>query len=320
MLKLLISSLCWTLSPEKAAEAVRSSALAEWSGKYQRGGSPDASAIDRSFRAAVDAGMQRLSSDGTSDAPADSVERLRIHTFAAHYLPVPIYEVFVGRVMRARRALEMGAAIFALNDIGTLRHFPSLTSRNNDTQPKPVLQTVDEIRLRKAWRKSAPLVTYALPPDEIARVFAGFSADDLHEIAHGEDLSDAPLIEAIVRHPLCDWGSACESLHSFSAEAYQDDWRGGKTEESFGANDRALFRAVSVIADRANRGDFRTYRFGHNWNFGPAAHSDGSPNGDHTSHWARWRIAARALRPTEGEKLHPSVTFDGGKILPEFAR
>ncbi len=320
MLKLLTSRLFWTLSPERADEAVRSAAIAGWMEKYQQGASPHAPALDRSFHASIDAGMKRLSNDGTRDAPVDSVDRLRIHLFAAYYLPTPVYEIFFSRIVKSQKALELSAAIFALHDAQAVRTFPNLRPAADRPRPKPVLQSVDEIKLREEWRKSKPLVSCRSPREEIVQILAGFSADDLHEMAHGDDVMDAPLIEAIASHPLCDWGSACEILHSFSASAYQMAWRDGKLEDSYREDDRALFRAFAVISDRARNGNFRSRRFKHNWDVGKPLNKDGSSNLYHPKHWVKWRIAENALFPTNGEKHRPDVTFDGGKVLPSFER
>ena len=156
------------------------------------------------------------------------------------------------------------------------------------------------------------------PREEIARVLAGFTTDDLHALAHGEDLADAPLAEAIARHPSCDWGSACEILHSYSASAYQGYWAEGRAEDTFSKNERCLFRAFAVIADRAGRGDFATQRFSHNWRVGEAALPDGNPNTHHPSHWVKWRIPEDRLLPTSGERHRPSVMLDGGKVRLTF--
>lgn len=79
--------------------------------------------------------------------------------------------------------------------------------RANRLSPRRLL----EITLQDDWRTASPLLTRASPDDEIAAVLADFTADDLHELAHGASLSDARLARAIAGHPLCDRGSAARS-------------------------------------------------------------------------------------------------------------
>lgn len=183
---------------------------------------------------------------------------------------------------------------------------------------QPRLSQKELSELRKEWSRSTPLVTCDCGPERISAVLAGFSADDLHALAHGESVEDGTLAEAIVRHPLCDRASALEVIHSYSASAYQSYWREGRSEESFSDLDRTLFRAFATVAERAASEGFRTDNFRHNLDLKRRFRETGEPDGYHPQDWVRWRLPAGALKPTGGQWHKPDVSLEGGKVLPRF--
>ncbi|WP_189371071.1 hypothetical protein [Tateyamaria omphalii] len=144
------------------------------------------------------------------------------------------------------------------------------------------------------------------------------SSDDLHELAHGECEEDGSIAAAIVRHPLCDWGSAFEILHSYSAAAYQSYWKDGKPESSFGTVDQVLFDAFATIAMRAASEGFPTRKFKHYLEIHRFGDEQGKPNPYHPSNWIKWSLPRRVLEPTDDCKHNPSVVLEGGRILPNF--
>ena len=176
----------------------------------------------------------------------------------------------------------------------------------------------ERLRLREIWQQTEVLVTCDCPQDKITDVLADFSSDDLHALAHGESVEDGVFAEAIARHPLCDWGTAFEILHSYSAASYQSYWREGKAEDSFGDVDQTLFRAFSTIAERASSEGFASRKFNHNMERHERTDAEGRPNPYHPSNWVKWSLPERVLTPTQGARPKPTVVLDCGRVLLEF--
>jgi len=214
------------------------------------------------------------------------------------------------QVKDARRAFESARR---------LRNFPRLEAALERWPELPFSyeEPSAEDLLRARWQAAEPLVRDGDPPEKIAAVFERFTADDLHEVSHGQDLYSAPFILAITRHPLCDWGSALEILHSFSASAYQEYWRQGQAESDFDDLERMLFEAFDTIACRANGVGFRSRSFKTNYRIGPVM-QDGHPNPNHPQNWEKWAIPERNLPTVAGQRHNPRVYFDGTLIRPSF--
>lgn len=53
MKSVFLSRIFWRLSPSKAMDILRSTALAEWQACFYRGMAPDASAINRNFHRVI---------------------------------------------------------------------------------------------------------------------------------------------------------------------------------------------------------------------------------------------------------------------------
>lgn len=319
MFSTFLSRIFWSLSPEQSFETMRATALAEWQQRFERAADGDASALERCFRSQILDGTIRLTKDGTRDAHPAPLAELHVHSWAAFFAPEETYAFFFLETMRRSEAFSVLAAIEARKAASDFRTFKTLKKLLPEKQsPKPRLAAANGVNLRQEWLDCKPIMTSSSPAGEIHKALEGFSADDLHEISHGESLCDAFLIEAVAHHPLCDWGSACEILHSYSAAAYQHHWKEGQEEDNFSEDDQALFRAFSIISNRARSNGFATFMFDHNWRPGPAIYKDGSANEYHPENWVKWRIPQRFLQSTLRQKHKPAVFFDGGRILPSF--
>ncbi len=88
--------------------------------------------------------------------------------------------------------------------------------------------------------------------------------------------------------------------------------------EVFSALQVLTAQAFAIIADRAERSDFATHRFAHNWRVVEAPLPNGNPNKHRPTNWVKWRIPEDRLLPTLGERNRPSVMLDGGKVRPTF--
>lgn len=207
-----------------------------------------------------------------------------------------------------------------VDDLYPFRRFPrlELALERWPNLPFSYDPPTQEELLRAEWRTAEPLVRDSDPIEEIEAIFAEFSADDLHAVAHGQDLDSAPFILAVARHPLCDWASALEILHSFSASAYQKYWSQGKIEGDFDdKNERMLFKAFDIIAQRANGIGFRSRSFATNFDDWSVT-SNGKPNPYHPQNWEKWTIHEKKLLRPMGEIHKPAIDFQGAEIRPTF--
>lgn len=292
-------------SEEKFMQTVFATAEANWKTDFDQGSTATGSAIQKSFSAYLKAQTSLLSDGSDGMADPGNISRMRTQAWAAHFLPHTLYEIFL------RESLSNPFQYGGMHSVSARAAVKALRGWTDQRKvsPKSKLMTVEEKAAREAWRNSVPIVSYRSAPEDIERAFADFSADDLHEIAHGEDISDAPLVGAVARHPNCDWGSACEILHSFSAAAYQTYWRDGRTEDSFSQDEQRLFQAFQTIADRAKEGSFRTSAFRHNWR---------PDQEEPPENWIKWSIPQRNLGQSGGQVHRPNIVVAGGKIRPIF--
>ncbi len=229
--------------------------------------------------------------DRTSRLPIPEVraEELKTPTYelrchygwAAHVLDETEFEEFFRDVWtRFSPGSSQGKyAKGAFCAVRSLRRFPRLElalERYPDLPFSYDPPTPEEL-LRAEWKNAEPLLTDRDPMEKIEAVFADFSADDLHEVSHGQDIYSAPFILAIARHPRCDWASALEILHSYCASSHQRYWAKGQSEAEFGKNDRMIFEAFEIISQRANGIGFRSRSFKTNYEFGPVM-TEGKPD------------------------------------------
>lgn len=241
--------------------------------------------------------------------------------WAAHVLPAAEFEdFFLDLWERYGPAYpQVKAAQYAADAVRPLRRFPRLETALERWPELPFSYdppTREEV-LRAKWKATEPLVCDGDSMEKIEAVFAGFSADDLHEVAHGQDLGSAPFVLAVARHPLCDWASALEILHSFSASAYQQYWSEGKIESDFDDEEQMLFEAFDTIALRASGIGFRSRLFTTNFDNWLVT-KDGELNPYHPQNWVKWTIPEKRLRHPRGKKHKPSITFEGTEIRPSF--
>jgi hypothetical protein len=304
---------------EARLQKTRNEILAQWKEDFERGALPNTNLWQRSFHAYLQSENAAPTRERPSVAQDESrLNEARIHGWAAHFMKFGEYKKFYTRTIIANRHEEIAAARQAIHTDNVLSKFSPLRDSLDHCASPRKLELSQEDLLKEAWCESEPLVSSASSPDEIDAFFANLTADDLHEIAHGEDLLDAPLIEAVARHPLCDWGSAFEILHSFSAASYQSRRKEGKQESDFDELDQSLFRIFDTIATRATGKGFKSHRFRHNADWGEQLDRKGEVNPYHPANWVKWRLPNDVLKPTKGEKNRPSIVFTGGEIRPTF--
>lgn len=300
-------------------EQDRAEILGKWKNDYDRGTQKDASYAERQYSEYLRSEGAAPDSSMTGDDQITSVlTETRIHGWAAHFLPYSDYQAFYARTIIANFPVEVAAARRAKQAEHLLSRNSPLNSGLDHCGSPRKLELSKEDLLKEEWQNADPLLTCASSPEQIRAFFATLTADDLHEIAHGEDVMDAPLIEAIACHPLCDWGSAFEILHSFSAASYQTYWKEGKTESDFDTWDQSLFRAFSTIAARAVGEGFKSRRFHHNADWGKRLDRNGEPDPDYPTNWIKWSLPDGVVRPTKGEMHRPLIVFSGGEIRPTF--
>lgn len=242
--------------------------------------------------------------------------------WAARVLPVAEFEDIVLDFWHRHGHMhpKITAMRAAIDDLRPLRRFPRLEMALERWPHLPFSYdppTQEEL-LRAEWKTAEPLVRDSDPIEKIEAIFADFSADDLHAVAHGQDDYSAPFILTIARHPLCDWASALEILHSFCASAYQKNWSQGEVESDFDdQNTRMIFEAFDIIAQRANANGFRSRSFATNFENWMVA-VNGRPNPYHPQNWEKWAIPQKKLLRPRGKIHKPSIEFEGTMIRPTF--
>lgn len=257
----------------------------------------------------------------TQDLKSATYVNKCLYGWAAHVLKETDFEDFFLNVWQKFHAYSRQAedVQHAFNAARSLRNFPRIElalERFPDLPFSYDPPTPDHV-MRAEWKQIEPLIRDSDPMDMIEGAFANFSADDLHEVAHGQGMYSAPFILAIARHPLCDWASALEILHSYSASSYQSYWIDGAPESDFGKHDRIIFEAFETISRRANGIGFRSRLFKTNYCFGPIA-SGGKPDPSHPQNWTKWKIPNKKLVQPNAKKHRPRIDFDGTLIRPSF--
>ncbi|SDX81477.1 hypothetical protein SAMN05444358_11233 [Ruegeria halocynthiae] len=280
------------------------------------------SALDKANAETERASRLPLPEVTTEDLKSIVYEGKCLCGWVARVLPVSEFEDFVLDLWKRFGPVhpQVEDALHAFDAVRSLRRFPRLERalERRPGLPFSYDPPTQEELLRAEWKTAEPLVCDSDSIEKIEAVFAEFSADDLHEVAHGQDLYSAPFILAIARHPLCDWASALEILHSYSASAYQKYWAEGKVESDFDDKcERMLFEAFDIIAHRANGIGFRSRSF--RVNFDPwQVTENGKPNPDHPQNWIKWAIPEKKLRHPKGKKHKPNIEFDSSLIRPSF--
>lgn len=257
----------------------------------------------------------------TEDLKSASYLTKCLYAWAAHVLPEAAFEDFFLDIWKRHppTSIQVKHARLAFDTAKALRNFPRLAMALDRWPDLPFSYdppTAVEL-LRADWQNAEPIVRDNDPIEKIEAVFAGFSADDLHEVSHGQDIYSAPFMLAIARHPLCDWASALEILHSFCAGSYQVNWNEGKPESDFDRNHRMLFEAFEIISQRANGIGFRSRSFKTNYHFGPLM-VQGKPDPYHPQNWLKWAIPERRLYRPQGNAHKPSIVFEATQIRPTF--
>ena len=246
------------------------------------------------------------------------MHEIRIHGWAAHFLEYTSFQKFHARTLIAGDKAAVFAARRALTPTSRRsKYSPFISMLSHCASPRK-LEVSREDQLMHAWRKSAPLLTTQNTQQEIETFFTTLNADDLHEMAHGEDVSDAPFLLAIARHPLCDWASAFEILHSFSAASYLEKLSSEEIAANFSADEQTLFHAFATISERAHGAGFKTRKFKHNADWGSPIGRDGSINPYFPTLWQNWALPKAALQPTQGKQCKPRISFGSGEIRPTF--
>ncbi|WP_156026494.1 hypothetical protein [Sulfitobacter donghicola] len=244
-----------------------------------------------------------------------------LYGWAAHVLPEAEFEDFFLDIWERHppSSSQVKDAQLAFNKARVLRDFPRLAGALDRWPDLPFSYTkpTDEQLLHAQWKNAEPIVRDSDPIEKIEAAFAGFSADDLHEVSHGQDIYSAPFMLAIARHPLCDWASALEILHSFCASGYQDYWIDRKPEADFGKHDRMMFEAFEIISQRANGIGFRSRSFQTNYHFGPLT-AQGKLDPNHPQNWLKWAIPEHKLIRPKGASHKPSILLDGAQLRPTF--
>lgn len=257
----------------------------------------------------------------TEDLKSPSYERRCHYGWAAHVLDESEFEEFFRDVWKRFPPMSPQGknARDAFCAVRSLRRFPrlELALERYPDLPFSYDPPTPEDLLRAEWNNSEPLLRDSDPMEKIEAVFADFSADDLHEVSHGQDLYSAPFILAIARHPRCDWASALEILHSYCASSHQRYWAEGQSEAEFGKNDRMIFEAFEIISQRAKGIGFRSRSFKTNYEFGPVM-TDGKPDPLHPQNWLKWAIPERKMIHPKNKRHKPSIVFDATLIRPRF--
>jgi len=304
-------------SAERFADTVERTARARWEVDFEKGAAPYSSIVHQGFHDHVTSEIKRLEDLGGPAAEPNNIAKMQVQAWAAHFLPVDLYMDFFRTNLLHPLRWGCPHAVAAKTAAAKVRDFPEPSSAKPQ-EKKSVIESAATYAAREIWQHADPLITYQDTREDITRALADLSADDLHALAHGEDVTDAPIIEAVAKHPKCDWGSALEILHSFSASVYQGYWALDKSEADYGEEDQALFRAFQAISDRANSGGFQSSKFLNNMRIPPLTLSDGSANPEHPANWVKWAIPAEAMVQTEGLQHQPEVIFDAGKISLTF--